>query len=304
MSEPSRPAGGVSPRRALRQLLSEPRLTIAPGVYDGLSAIIAADLGFSALYASGGAIARSTGVPDVGLLTFTEVLARTQQIIDAVRVPVIADADTGYGGPLNVARTVREFERIGVAAIHIEDQINPKRCGHRDVKAVVDVSTMKSRLRAAIGARTDPDLVIIARTDALAIEGHEAAIRRAQEYLAVGADMAFVEAPESLEQLENIARSISNRLVVNMFHGGKTPLVAPEVLESLGYRVMLVPSDLQRAAIFAIREAAEMLKLHSSTRPMADRIVTFQEREAILREADFVAMEERYLSDGTADAER
>ena len=230
----------------LRQLIADGDVVVAPGVYDGLSARLAARAGFRAVYATGGGIARGMGYPDLGLLSLREIVERLANIVEQVEVPVIADADTGYGNALNVRRTVREFERAGVAAFHLEDQTFPKRCGHYDDKAVVPTAEMVQKLRAAREALTDPDLVLIARTDALAVEGLDAALERAQAYHAAGADVIFVEAPTSEAEIETIARRVTAPKLINMFQGGKTPLVPLAKLRELGYRIVIIPSDLQR----------------------------------------------------------
>jgi 2-methylisocitrate lyase-like PEP mutase family enzyme len=286
--------------RRLRQRLEAPKLLIAPGVFDGLSARIAAAAGFDALYASGGAIARSTGVPDLGLLSFTEVLARIREIVDATDSPVIADADTGYGNALNVYRTVREFERLGVAAIHLEDQVSPKKCGHYAGKEVITADEMAGKLRAAQDARRDPDLVLIARTDARAIEGLQAAIDRANRYVAAGADLIFVEAPESEEELRVIARDVRAPLLVNMFQGGRTPLVPPERLSAMGYKVMIVPGDLQRAAIRAMQEAAAAIRATGTAAALGERLAGFGERDALVDLSAWQAREQRYAPNEAA----
>ncbi|QEC48026.1 hypothetical protein FSW04_10890 [Baekduia soli] len=291
-----RGAGVPGPRRALRGRIGAGRLVVAPGVFDGLSARVAEQAGFGVVYASGGAISRSTGVPDIGLMTMTEVLDRTRQIVDAVSVPVIADIDTGYGGNLNVARTVREFERIGVAGFHLEDQAITKRCGHYEGKTLVEPAVMVARLRAALEARTDPDLLVIARTDARADEGLDAAIERARAYAAAGADMLFVEAPQSEAEIETIASALDVPLLINMFAGGKTPLVGAARLQELGYALMIVPSDLQRAAIAAMQDAARTLLAEGSTASLADRMVTFADREELIGLEDYVALDDRYLA--------
>jgi 2-methylisocitrate lyase-like PEP mutase family enzyme len=282
------------PRQALRELLAVPQLIVAPGVYDGLSARIVEEAGFRAVYLSGGAVARSAGVPDLGLLSLTEVITRTCEVVDSVELPVIADADAGYGGNLNVARTVREFERSGAAAIHIEDQPIPKRCGHYARKAVVDLSDMLGRIHAALDARGDPDFVIIARTDARAVHGLAEAIDRGNAYAAAGADLIFVEAPESAADISAIAAGISAPLVINMFAGGRTPLMSAAELEQLGYRLMIVPSDLQRAAIFGMRAAARTLREQGSTLTWADQMVSFGERETIVRTPYYESLADTY----------
>jgi 2-methylisocitrate lyase-like PEP mutase family enzyme len=290
MTHPAR----STPARRLRERLRATGLVIAPGVYDGLSTRIATAAGFELVYASGGAVARSTGVPDLGLRSFTEVLDRLREIVDATDLPVIADADTGYGNALNVFRTVREFERLGVAALHLEDQVSPKKCGHYSGKALIPAEEMAGKLRAACDARQDPDLVLIARTDARAVEGLEAAIRRGHVYAEAGADVIFVEAPESEDELRAIARQISAPLLINMFQGGKTPLVGPQALEAMGYRIMIVPSDLQRAAIRVMQEAAAAIRETGTAAGMGARLAGFEERDALVDLALWQEREQRY----------
>jgi 2-methylisocitrate lyase-like PEP mutase family enzyme len=274
--------------------IRERRLLIAPGVYDGLSARVAERAGFSVVYVSGGAVARSTGVPDVGLMTMSEVLDRTREIVDAVDCPVIADADTGYGGTLNVGRTVREFERIGVAGIHLEDQAIPKRCGHYEDKTIVEPGAMVARIQAALDARVDPSFIIIARTDARAVEGLEPALARARRYAEAGADMLFIEAPQSEHEIETIATAFDTPLIINMFQGGKTPLLPASRLQELGYSLILVPSDLQRAAIHGMQRAAETLLGEGSTASFADQMVSFAERDRLVGLESYVELDDRY----------
>jgi 2-methylisocitrate lyase-like PEP mutase family enzyme len=278
----------------LRPLLGRSRLLVAPGVYDGLSARIVEQAGFESVYVSGGAVARSMGTPDFGLLTMTEVLDRLREVVDAVSLPVIADADSGYGNALNVARTVREFERLGVAALHLEDQVTPKRCGHYEGKAVISRGEMVAKLKAALDVRRNPDLVIIARTDAGAVNGLDDALDRAQTYAEAGADMIFVEAPRSYDEIERVARSVAAPLVINMFAGGKTPLVPAHDLERLGYQLMIVPSDLQRAAIWAMREAARRLRTEGSTEAGQEQMVSFRERDELVDLEHYEASDQRY----------
>ncbi len=285
-----------TPARRLRERLRSPHLLIAPGVFDGLSARIAAAAGFEVLYASGGAIARSAGVPDLGLLSFTEVLTRLREIADATHVPVIADADTGYGNAINVFRTVREFERLGVAALHLEDQVSPKKCGHYAGKELIAEDEMVGKLRAAQDARADPDLIVIARTDARAVEGLASAIRRGNRYAEAGADVIFIEAPESEEELRTIGREVRAPLLVNMFQGGRTPLIAPDALAAMGYRVMIVPSDLQRAAIRALQEAAAAVRATGTAAGLGARLAGFDERDALVDLASWQERERRYGS--------
>lgn len=275
----------------LRVLLSRGDSVIAPGAYDGLSARLVEIAGFEAVYASGGAIARSTALPDIGLLSFSEVLERIEKIVDACDLPVIADADTGFGGAANVQRTVRAFEKAGVAALHLEDQSFPKRCGHLDDKALIDVAEMCSKIRIARQALRDPDLVIIARTDAIAVEGFEAALNRAQRYVEAGADMIFVEAPQTTEQIREIAMRVPGHKLMNMFYGGKTPLMPIKELASLGYQLVIIPSDLQRASIHAMQRTLAEIKRTGDSGALAKHLTTFKEREDIVQTKRYLSLD-------------
>ena len=279
----------------LRALLAQEGLLTAPGVYDGLSAKIAEAAGVAVLYVSGGAIARSMGYPDIGLVTLTEMQKRLEEIRAITALPLIVDADTGYGNALNVIRTVRAYARSGAAALHIEDQVEPKRCGHYEGKQVVDIAEMVQKIQAAVEACGDSGLLIIARTDARAVLGLDAAIERGNAYAEAGADMIFVEAPQSVEEIERIALEVKAPLVVNMFWGGKTPLVPVEQLAALGYRIMIVPSDLQRAAIRAMQRAAAEIRTHGHTAAMAQDMVSFAEREELIGLAEVQALQHRFL---------
>ena len=278
----------------LRTLLGAGDVIVAPGVWDGLSSRLVARAGFSAVYATGGGIARSMGYPDLGLLSLSEIVDRLANIVEHAGVPVIADADTGYGNALNTQRAVREFERAGVAALHLEDQTFPKRCGHYDDKSVISASEMAQKLRAARDATGDADLVLIARTDALAIEGLDAAIARAHVYAAAGADVIFVEAPVSIEQIETIAHRVPQPKLINMFQGGKTPLVPVARLKALGYQIVIIPSDMQRAAIRAMDEVLAALARDGSCAALADRMATFKEREDVVDTAGWLARAAKY----------
>jgi 2-methylisocitrate lyase-like PEP mutase family enzyme len=278
----------------LRALLGAGDVIVAPGVWDGLSSRLVARAGFPAVYATGGGLARSMGYPDLGLLSLSEIVDRLANIVEHAGVPVIADADTGYGNALNTQRAVREFERAGVAALHLEDQTFPKRCGHYDDKSVIAATEMAQKLRAARDATSDADLVLIARTDALAIEGLDAAIERAQVYAAAGADVIFVEAPVSIEQIETIARRVPGPKLINMFQGGKTPLVPVARLKALGYQIVIIPSDLQRAAIRAMDDVLAAIARDGSSAALAERMATFKEREDIVDTAGWLARDARY----------
>ncbi|MEU0699884.1 oxaloacetate decarboxylase [Streptomyces bacillaris] len=274
----------------LRQMIESDGIHVAPGAYDGLTARLVEESGSELLYASGGAIARSCGVPDIGLLSLTEVAARIEQMVDVTGLPVIADADTGFGNAVNAVRTLALYERIGVAGMHIEDQTFPKRCGHLDDKSLVSTDEMVRKIQAVSEARTDPDFVLIARTDAIATEGLDAAIERAHAYVEAGADVIFVEAPESVEQIERIAARIPQPKLINMFHGGKTPLVPKERLRELGYRLIIIPSDLQRAVITAVRRTLEAINRDGDSGAVHDAMASFAERERIVRTAEYLAI--------------
>jgi 2-methylisocitrate lyase-like PEP mutase family enzyme len=278
----------------LRELLRAGDVVVAPGVWDGLSARLVARAGFPAAYATGGGIARSMGYPDLGLLSLSEIASRLANIVEHAGVPVIADADTGYGNALNAQRAVREFERAGVAALHLEDQTFPKRCGHYDDKSVVPAAEMAQKLRAARDALTDSDIVLIARTDALAVEGLDAAVERAQAYAAAGADVIFIEAPVSVEQIEAIAQRVPQPKLINMFQGGKTPLVPVARLKALGYQIVIIPSDLQRAAIRAMDDVLAAIARDGSSAALAERMASFNEREAVVDTAAYLARDAKY----------
>jgi 2-methylisocitrate lyase-like PEP mutase family enzyme len=280
----------------LRELLRAGDVVVAPGVYDGLSARLVARAGFPAAYATGGGIARSMGYPDLGLLSVSEIVDRLANIVEHAEVPVIADADTGYGNALNARRAVREFERAGVAAFHLEDQTFPKRCGHYDDKSVVPTLEMAQKLRAARDAMTDQDVVLIARTDALAVEGLDAAIARAQAYAEAGADVIFIEAPVSMEQIEAIAKRVPQPKLINMFQGGKTPLVPVARLKALGYQIVIIPSDLQRAAIRAMEETLAAIRRDGSSTAVVDRMASFTDREGVVDTQGYLDLDRKYGS--------
>lgn len=278
----------MSSTHLLRELIQNNAPIIAPGVYDGLSAILAREAGFSAVYASGGAIARSMGYPDLGLVTMTEILNVLARIVDAGQLPVIADADTGFGNGLNVRRTVFEYERIGVAGLHIEDQSFPKRCGHLNDKSLISTEDMCAKIIAATESRKNPDFMIIARTDAIAVEGFDQAIQRAQTYAKAGADMLFIEAPETLEQIETIAALLPQKKLINMFSGGKTPVVPVEKLKALGYCIVIIPSDLQRAAIMAMQKTLSAIVKEGNSASVENEMVSFSAREKLIGTEDYL----------------
>ena len=232
----------MTPTRALRELLNAGGMVRAPGVYDGITGKLAEQAGFPCLYMTGAGTSMSRGYPDFGLLTLTEMAANASMIARAVAIPLIADADTGYGNELNVTRTVREYERGGVAGLHIEDQVMPKRCGHLDGKELVSREEFVAKIRAAVAARTDPDFVVIARTDARAGEGLEEAVARVNAALDAGADIAFVEAAASMDEVAAIPRLVHGPCLLNIVVAGKTPDIGLGDAEALGYRIAIMPS--------------------------------------------------------------
>ena len=287
----------MNSRQLLKQLFKRDRLLVAPGCFDGLSARLVEEAGFEAAYLSGGAVARSMGIPDIGLVTMSEVIDRAAQVVAAVKIPIIADADTGYGNAVNLVRSVREFERTGVAAIHIEDQITPKRCGHLDGKEVIPLAEMEKKLQAALANRSDPDFSIIARTDARGVHGFDDAIRRGRAFAELGVDAVFVEAPQSEAELEEIPRALANvPLLVNVFKGGKTPMLPVERLQQMGYRIAIYPSETQRAAIHAMRQALGLLKREGTTEKMDDALTTFKERDKVVGLDEWQQLEKQYLA--------
>ena len=288
-----------SPGSILRSLLLEPEILIAPGAHNAFTARIIEQAGFHAVYVTGsGAAMDLLGFPDLGFLTMTEMVAHARNIVQATRLPVIADGDTGYGNALNVMRTLREYERAGVAGVHIEDQVAPKRCGHFAGKEVISREEMIGKIRAALDAREDPSLVIIARTDARAVLGLDEAIERGISYARAGADMVFVDAPESADELRMIARSIPAPLMANMSEGGKTPLLDARELQEMGYRLVIYPRSAAGAAAKAIQDLMAVLKRDGTTKDFLDRIVSFEGRNRITGLAHYQELEKKYLRKG------
>jgi len=280
----------------LRALLNSGRITVAPGAYDGLSARLVEQAGFAAIYASGGAIARSAGVPDLGLLSVSAIADRFASMSDVVGAPIIADADTGYGNALNAQAAARAFERAGIAAFHLEDQTFPKKCGHYDDKSIVPTKEMVAKLKAVRDALHDADFVVIARTDAIAVEGFSAALDRAAAYLDAGADLSFVEAPTSEAEIAEIAKRLPGWKLINMFEGGKTPLLPVSHLQALGYQLVIIPSDTQRAAIKAMQRVLTTIARDGSAAAMRGDLASFAEREAVIDTAAYLTRGKTYAS--------
>ena len=281
----------------LRELLAQPELLVAPGAYDALSARLIAQAGFPAVYMTGFGTAASTlGQPDVGLLTMSEMVSRAAALAAVVGDrPLIADADTGYGNPINVRRTIREYERAGVAAIHIEDQIWPKKCGHMEGKQVIPVDEMVQKIRAAVDARQDPDFVIIARTDANAVNGLADALHRGRAYREAGADVIFIEAPRSIEELRTIAQAFPDvPLLYNWAESGKTPLLSLEEIHALGFKLVIFPVSLLFAATRTLLDLLELLKQGQTPTAFAEHTVTFAHFTDQIGLPDIQALERRY----------
>ena len=279
----------------LRQLLAGNEPVVAPGAYDALTARIIEQAGFPAVYMTGfGTSASLLGRPDVGLLTMTQMVDNARRIAQAVDVPVISDADTGYGNPLNVIRTVQEYERAGVSAIHIEDQIMPKKCGHMENKQVIASAEMEEKIRAATEARATDDFLIIARTDARAVEGFESALRRARAYREAGADVLFVEAPQSEDEVAEVARAFPDvPLLFNWAEGGKTPPMPLARLRELGYRIVIFPIGALMAAASSVRALAAELRVHGAPSRLP---MTFKEFNDMIGLPEIQRIEQRFIA--------
>ena len=280
-----------SKARRLRELIAR-HLVMMPGAFNALTAIQIEGAGFEAVYISGAGLAAARGLPDIGLLSMTEVASDAGTIANAVSIPALVDADTGYGPPLAVMRAVREFEHRGLAAIQLEDQENPKKCGHLPGKRLVSTSEMAQKIGAAVEARQDPDFVIVARTDARAVEGLDASVRRAREYAHAGADAVFPEALESAEEFRAFAQGLSKEgikvpLVANMTEFGKTPYLTVREFEDLGYRIVLFPVTALRVATKAIETMLAELKALGTQQGLLNRMHTRQQLYELLRYSDY-----------------
>jgi len=281
----------------LSQRLTQPKAVLAPGIYDALTALIAEQQGFEALYLSGASIAYTRlGRSDIGLTTATEVADTLARITERVNLPVIVDADTGFGNALNTQRTVRAFERAGAAMIQLEDQTFPKRCGHLDGKGVVPIAEMCGKLRAALDARHSSATLVLARTDALAVEGFEAAMERAERYLACGVDALFIEALRSPAQMQAACQRFASRipLLANMVEGGKTPVQSAAVLGTLGFRIVIFPGGTARAVSHLLRRYYASLHQHQTTAPFKEEMLDFDQLNALIGTPDLLALGKRY----------
>ncbi len=280
----------------LRELLAGTEPVVAPGAYDALSARLVAQAGFDAVYMTGfGASASLLGQPDVGLLSFAEMADQARRLAEAVDVPLIADADDGYGNPINVARTVRAYEAAGAAGLHLEDQLSPKRCGHLEGKQLIAAGEMVEKVHAAVEARRSPDLIIIARTDARAVEGLDAALERARRYRDAGADVLFVEAPESEAEVAAVAQAFPDTpLLFNAVEGGRTPLLELPRLRELGFRLVLCPLTALLAATAAVQQA--LADLRRSGKPPDDDALSFPGFTDLIGLPEIQRLEARYAA--------
>ena len=261
-----------------RQLLQQPGIIMAPGAYDCLTARLIEAAGFPAIYMTGaGTSVARMGYPDLALTTMTEMLDNASQISSVVDIPVIADADTGYGGILNVRRTVRQYERSGVAALHLEDQEFPKRCGHLDDKKVIPTEDMVQKIHAAVDARTDDDFTIIVRTDSIAVTGWDDAMRRCEEYVRAGADVLFVEALRTPEQIEQAGRELDVPLLYNYVETGKSPLLSARDLERYGFKIVIYPASGILSAMYAVQQTLSTLREQGTTAHLLDRMASLQD---------------------------
>jgi len=282
----------------LRQLLHDKGIIVAPGAYDCISAKLVEQLGFSAIYLTGAGMASSRlGVPDIGLMTMSEVLETAKNIVQVTNIPVICDTDTGYGNAINLIRTTREFEQIGVAAIQIEDQITPKKCGHTEGKQIIRKEEMVKKIEAFHHARRTEDLVLIARTDAIAVTGFEDAIDRAKSYAEAGADILFVEAPHTVDEVKRICDELrGTHLLINMVEkGGKTPSFSTQELETMGFKMAIYPTLPWTAAIKAMRDVLQELKTKGTTADVEKELVSFQEMFELVGSSEYKALERKFL---------
>ena len=285
------------PTLSLKHRLTQSSAVLAPGVYDALSALVAEQSGFEALYLSGASIAYTRlGRSDVGLTTYTEVVDTLARITERVSLPVIVDADTGFGNALNVMRTVRGFERAGAAMIQIEDQTFPKRCGHLDGKSVVPVQEMVGKLKAALDARTQPDTLILARTDSIAVEGLDAAMERAERYFECGVDALFIEALRTPEQMDVACARFAQRIpmLANMVEGGKTPVQSAAELGQRGFRLVIFPGGTVRAVTHTLQGYYASLYRHQTTAPWQQQMLDFDSLNAVIGTAELMSMGKQY----------
>ncbi len=285
-------------RQTLRRLVEARRGVIVPGAFNALSARLVAEAGFEAIYLSGAGVTNMhLGLPDLGFVGLHEIAEHTARIRDAVELPLIVDADTGFGNALNVYHTVRTLERAGADAIQLEDQVAPKRCGHFDGKAVIATAEMLGRIHAAVDARHDPDLLIVARTDACAVQGLEAAVERAQRFAEAGADVLFVEAVTTVEDIRRLPQLLPRPQVMNIVIGGKTPVQEAAQLAALGYGIVLYANAALQGALHGMAAALARLRQDGSLSEASGLVAPFAERQRLVRKELFDALAARYAAD-------
>ncbi len=284
--------------RQLRGMLNRRESILLPGAANALAARVIEDIGFKAIYVSGAGVTNTyLGVPDIGLISVTELASHVSAMREAVALPLIVDADTGFGNAINVARTVKTLERSGANAIQLEDQDFPKRCGHFSGKSVVSRDEMVQKIHAAVDSRTDADLVIIARTDAIAVHGFEDAMERAASYIEAGADVTFVEAPRTEQQMREIPKRLAVPQLVNIVAGGLTPMIGFDVLAKMGFSVILYANAALQASIAGMQKVLGHLNTHGSLEGISSHLAGFEERQRLVSKPHFDALEKKYSSD-------
>jgi len=281
--------------RLLRELLRQRKAVLLPGAANALAARVIEDIGFKAIYVTGAGVANTfLGVPDIGLLSVTELASHVSAMREAVALPLIIDADTGFGNAINVTRTIQTLERSGANAIQLEDQEFPKRCGHFFGKSVISRAEMMQKIHAAVDARVDPELVIVARTDAIAVNGFDDAMERAAAYIEAGADMIFVEAPRSREQITEIPKRLGVPQFINIVAGGLTPMIGLGELEKMGYSMVLYANTALQASIAGMQKVLGHLKAHGSLDGVSSQLASFEERQRIVSKPHFDDLEKKY----------
>lgn len=288
---------GFISRKEFRYRVEDQRLLVVPGVYDALTARLVKAAGFESAYLTGAGVSYTTlGQPDLGLISFKEMLDALDRITKSTDIPIIADADNGYGNALNIYRTVQMYERAGAYAIQIEDQVWPKKCGHMSDKQIIPMAEAVQHIQAAVDARRDEDTLIIARTDALAVHGLDDALERAQRFVEVGADVIFMEAPETEEEMRRVCNSIRVPCLANMVEGGKTPLFTREELEAIGYRVAIYPNMITRVVARQVTQALQRLKKDGTSAGLLENMMLFGELNQLLGIDELHNREARYAT--------
>jgi len=281
--------------RRLRNLTAQRKAVLLPGAANALTARVIEDLGFQAIYVTGAGVTNTfLGMPDIGLISPTELAAHVAAMREAVALPLIVDADTGFGNAINVGHTIKILERVGANAIQLEDQDFPKRCGHFSGKSVIPRAEMVQKIRAAADARIDPDLVIMARTDAIAVNGFEDAMERAAAYIEAGADMTFVEAPRKQEQIAAIPKQLKVPQLINIVAGGLTPMIPLADLERMGFSLVLYANAALQAAVAGMQKVLGHLKQHGSLAGVSNELASFEERQRLVMKPQFDALEKKY----------